>query len=505
MKSIWLWVGLVVACGFFLVERAQAAERTVVFNEIAWRGSSISTADEFIELKNVSDSQIDLAGWSIVDGVSGKKILDFNSERIAGQKYFLISRAAKNHLYTKGESVLNIDANLVLPSMTLSNTHFQFILLDDKGAAVDSAGDGQKPFFGEYEGQIASMARVDYSTSGTLANSWAPTNERLNLDENVLDYMTPESSAILSDIQPDQPTTCQKSPNVKFSEVMADPKVDYNLDGVVSSDDEWVELANISTGPVVLDGWIFADKSGKKFQISQTTIAPLSFLLIRRSQSKIALNNTGEILFLFDCTGDEADNLSVGNSKDNYSYAKWAEKWYFTSSITPEAENVIVEKASKTNPTIVQLEQNEGWRVKFSAEITSVERDRLSVSYKDMSIDIITASEDDFSVGEKVEIVGTNHSGANPVIDATSLARNEKPDSVKKIAAVKTEINSNSKNVSDDYYPQRFVFSSKEIEKIRLNFSQNSSILERILLYSYSIFQVILIILLYEIYCEQKR
>ena len=44
-------------------QSAQAAPpREVVFSEIMWMGSSSSSADEWIELYNRSDDEIDLAG-----------------------------------------------------------------------------------------------------------------------------------------------------------------------------------------------------------------------------------------------------------------------------------------------------------------------------------------------------------------------------------------------------------------------------------------------------------
>ena len=56
----------VLAAVFFLFsgDLAKADSSDVKLSEVMWRGSSVSTADEWLELKNQSAGIIDISGWS---------------------------------------------------------------------------------------------------------------------------------------------------------------------------------------------------------------------------------------------------------------------------------------------------------------------------------------------------------------------------------------------------------------------------------------------------------
>jgi hypothetical protein len=53
---------LIVFLFFFLTARA---ESSVVINELSWMGNAISSNDEWIELRNFSESEIDITGWTL--------------------------------------------------------------------------------------------------------------------------------------------------------------------------------------------------------------------------------------------------------------------------------------------------------------------------------------------------------------------------------------------------------------------------------------------------------
>ncbi|MCK9401751.1 MAG: lamin tail domain-containing protein, partial [Bacteroidales bacterium] len=49
--------------GFFYWSFARAQTASVVINEVAWMGTAESANNEWLELKNQSEAEIDLAGW----------------------------------------------------------------------------------------------------------------------------------------------------------------------------------------------------------------------------------------------------------------------------------------------------------------------------------------------------------------------------------------------------------------------------------------------------------
>jgi hypothetical protein len=99
---------LVAIFGFLPLERALAEDSSsnqILFSEILWSGSSLSTADEFIELINNTDSVVDLGGYSIFDLVADKHMIEISDGQIAPHGRYLIA----NYSCSAANSILNIE------------------------------------------------------------------------------------------------------------------------------------------------------------------------------------------------------------------------------------------------------------------------------------------------------------------------------------------------------------------------------------------------------------
>lgn len=72
-----------------------AAPGDVVVNEIAWMGTKASSADEWIELKNTTATEIDLSGWGIYEKSGEVRIITL-TKTIAPGGYYLIERTDDN-------------------------------------------------------------------------------------------------------------------------------------------------------------------------------------------------------------------------------------------------------------------------------------------------------------------------------------------------------------------------------------------------------------------------
>ena len=79
--------------------KAHDSPGPIFFNELMWRGSSASTADEWIELYNNSDEVVDVGGWEIFDLSKNKTMVTIERGQIAPKGYFLISNNDKGHLF----------------------------------------------------------------------------------------------------------------------------------------------------------------------------------------------------------------------------------------------------------------------------------------------------------------------------------------------------------------------------------------------------------------------
>lgn len=109
--------------------------RLVEISEISWSGTSASWADEWIELQNVSEEDVDLAGWSLSwEGVQvdlGKVAEDTLKAResvLAPGEVFLLERS-------DDETVSSLKAEVVYKG-SLSNSGEKLVLEDDEGNEI---------------------------------------------------------------------------------------------------------------------------------------------------------------------------------------------------------------------------------------------------------------------------------------------------------------------------------------------------------------------------------
>lgn len=129
-KTKYIFLSFFVFCGlgvFLGTGAAQAAVAgDVIINEIMWTGSSTSTADEWIELRNASNTAIDLVDWIIDNASSGAALTidatscsPFSTSTIPAGGYYLIARYAS----TSVSSLLNANIQCVASSLILNDNY----------------------------------------------------------------------------------------------------------------------------------------------------------------------------------------------------------------------------------------------------------------------------------------------------------------------------------------------------------------------------------------------
>lgn len=103
---------------------------------------------------------------------------------------------------------------------------------------------------------------------------------------------------------------------MKITEIFPNPGPDENKE-------EWIEIFNGDSRPINLGNWNLTDASQKSsHQISDSIIvAPKSYAVFSKSETKLALNNEGDEIFLMDFGGNVVDRVSYEKSKPGQSYA----------------------------------------------------------------------------------------------------------------------------------------------------------------------------------------
>ena len=95
----------------------------VIINEIAWMGTTNSAADEWIELRNISGTAVNLAGWQLLDKDNQIEIIFTKENQIPANGFYLLERTDDN-------SVPNVAADLIYTG-GLGNTNEAIYLFDE--------------------------------------------------------------------------------------------------------------------------------------------------------------------------------------------------------------------------------------------------------------------------------------------------------------------------------------------------------------------------------------
>lgn len=160
---------------------AQFGAPDVVVNEVAWAGTVANAADEWIELRNNSSSEIDLTGYAL-EWDDGETVIRFDADAESNAKdirratipadgFLLLER-------TDDDTISDVEADVIYTG-SLSNGGEALVLRDDDGEAIDevNADGGEWPAGAASDGEVpyASMERIDPTDDGEDGN-WASNN-----------------------------------------------------------------------------------------------------------------------------------------------------------------------------------------------------------------------------------------------------------------------------------------------------------------------------------------
>lgn len=230
------------------------------------------TSEEWIELYNPYSEAINIDGLLLDDQEGGSSPYTLNGS-IAAYDYLLIS--------------------ITDSGITLNNSSDDIRLLHTDGTVLWSES---------YDDPTERESFVLINGSWTWTDQLTPGEANLAHSE---DALADNANGDLSD-------------EVKITEIYPDPEGSDN-------EDEWIEITNGGDESVNLGNWTVDDGEGGSDPYTfsdNTVIEPGETIVIYRSESKIALNNSKEEVRLKDHTGEIVDEVSYEQSVEGQSYAE---------------------------------------------------------------------------------------------------------------------------------------------------------------------------------------
>ena len=305
----------------------------LVINEFL---SDPNTGDkEWIELYNQTSSTLDLSNLSFSDNSSTTTI----SGLILPSDFKVLEFSSR----------LNNSGDI----LTITNASGQII---DQVIYGDYAGSDKVPAPDKnYSVARKSDGLISGSNQNDFVETITPTKGQTNLiTPKPITTSGGSTSASIKITTPTTSTTTSSSTiatsSINFSKLIIIneilPRPSDN-----ETENEFIELKNLSTSTIDLAGWYLSDNAKRRFIIkastsSTTTIPASGFLTIKRSQSHIVLNNSGlESVKLYDPELTLIDLVEYrGPVEANYAYARYEDGNYdWTSAPTPNTENIFPE------------------------------------------------------------------------------------------------------------------------------------------------------------------
>jgi len=186
---------------YFSASKAKAASPgDVIINEVMWLGTSSSTEDEWIELRNTSGTAIDIANWTLENIAPGVNLTVTttaglcSTTTIPANGYFLISN------FSSSSSAINVSAQCVTTTIDLNDDYSAngpLILKDNSGAIIDqtpsttTCPNWPGGATGTQVVATSSMARNWNYGSGTSTASWHTSIIATGWDTGIQDKGTP--------------------------------------------------------------------------------------------------------------------------------------------------------------------------------------------------------------------------------------------------------------------------------------------------------------------------
>jgi hypothetical protein len=258
----------------------------VVINEVAWMGTGISYNNEWIELYNNTNKEINLNGWTLKaeDGTPDIALVG----NIPAKGFFILERTDDNTLP-------EIPADQIYKG-SLDNKGESLKLYDNSGNLIDSV-DCSNGWFAGNNKTKQTMERKNPKLSGSDPNNWQTSQNSGG---------TPKAKNSKQLKLPEIGSLTEYPSGIFINEILPSPEGP-------DLENEWIEIFNENNFEVSLSDWKIKDIAGKTKTYTfpkGTKISAKGFLVLKRPITKITLNNNRDGLNLIQPDGKIIDEVS---------------------------------------------------------------------------------------------------------------------------------------------------------------------------------------------------
>jgi hypothetical protein len=294
----------------------------VIINEVMPNPEGTDSGNEWIELKNPNNEEVDLAGWTLDDEEEGSKpyIIEVGSKIPANSYLAIFSNESKINLNNDYDKIRIFD-----PAGTLKDEVF-----------YEDAKSGQS-----------------FSRKEEITWYWSTTPTPNNTN---IEILTPKTETSQESEDKEEEKIYQDgdtSDEIEITELLPNPEGQ-------DSGNEWIEIHNNSDEDLNLGNWTIDDQEAgsKPFTISDATVIKKGeFLAFSSKETKINLGNKTDEIRLFAPSGEIMDSIDYENAPSGMSYSKIQltengrlvanlipspiskNKWQWTKQITKGTEN----------------------------------------------------------------------------------------------------------------------------------------------------------------------
>jgi len=285
------------------------AKNKVIFNEIAWMGGEKSANDEWIELKNISEQEISLTGWQILDSNNEIRIVFNEKMPLIKSGLFLLER-------TNDDSILGITADLIYTG-GLNNENEILYLFDENCQLQDIITALPKWEAGDNNSKRTTERKSDLTWQTSENIRGTPKAENSKGYVVVFNYGSPSTPPTETVEDNLQQTICSKNNDTIIYSPIILNEIAW-MGSASNSADEWIELKNISTSTIPLNNWqllgINSENNENKITVvfdENDSMEPSSYFLLERTDDETipdiaadklftgSINNSSFILRLF--------------------------------------------------------------------------------------------------------------------------------------------------------------------------------------------------------------